>query len=200
MRCTHAIVYGWLRFAYVCGGYYIWMWCANSRLIGKSKGMKQLLMEVGKWAPTLKTKCKPPRHEDSHAAARTKHTHTIDCCQYGRLLHITDSKKTRLEDTHLARMVKMANYKIMFIPKYHCGSYVAILAGNMLCIWWQVIYFEHVSSRNIDNCLPFYIILSKRVGSNWKNLEIYEVCNTWALSAHTAITERTHPISHSFCD
>ena len=56
----------------------------------------------------------------------TKHTHTKDCCQYGRLVHLTkcDQAPVRLSDTHLAKLTKQAGYRIQFIPKYHCGSCV----------------------------------------------------------------------------
>ena len=105
--------------------------------------MKQLLMEANQWNPKLKSKCQSSNKSkkrkvnnkediasiiasassnDAGIIENKKHEHTSDCCQYGRLLHLTKCKETRNEDTHLATLVKKAGYQIYFIPKYRLES------------------------------------------------------------------------------
>ena len=99
-------------------------------------------MEADQWTDKLKFTCKKAKPKkrtlsemniasiiactssnDASIIEKKKHTHTSDCCQYGRLLHLTKCKETRDEDTHLAKLVKEAGYQIRFIPKYHCGLF-----------------------------------------------------------------------------
>ena len=113
------------------------------RLIGQSKGIRHILMEADQWIHGLKRTCKiakPKKRKindkgviasiiasstsnEASIAENKKHEHTHDCCQIGRLLHLTKCKETRAEDTHLAKLVKEAGYQILFIPKYHCGLF-----------------------------------------------------------------------------
>ena len=113
------------------------------RLIGQSKGIRHILMEADQWIHGLKRTCKTAKPKkrkindkgviasiiasstsnEASIAENKKHEHTHDCCQIGRLLHLTKCKETRAEDTHLAKLVKEAGYQILFIPKYHCGLF-----------------------------------------------------------------------------
>ena len=115
------------------------------RLIGQSKGIRHILMEADQWIPGLLYTCKKAKSKskkrkmndkeviasmldsttsnEASIAENKKHEHTHDCCQIGRLLHLTKCKETRAEDTHLAKLVKEAGYQILFIPKYHCGLF-----------------------------------------------------------------------------
>ena len=113
------------------------------RLIGQSKGIRHILMEADQWIHGLKRTCKKAKPKkrkindkgviasiiasstsnEASIAENKKHEHTHDCCQIGRLLHLTKCKETRAEDTHLAKLVKEAGYQILFIPKYHCGLF-----------------------------------------------------------------------------
>ena len=113
------------------------------RLIGQSKGIRHILMEADQWIHGLKHTCKKAKPKkrkmndkeviasmldsttsnEASIAENKKHEHTHDCCQIGRLLHLTKCKETRAEDTHLAKLVKEAGYQILFIPKYHCGLF-----------------------------------------------------------------------------
>ncbi len=60
-------------------------------------------------------------------ASDQAHRHTKDCCQRGRLAHLTKGDiADRYSNTHLTKMTREAGYEIKFIPKYHCGA-----------LWWQ---------------------------------------------------------------
>jgi len=115
-----------------------------SRLIGQPKGMKQVLMETGHWERKLKANCATNKKRKSPAdvlkagfedavaagavdASDQAHRHTKDCCQRGRLAHLTKGDiADRYSNTHLTKMTREAGYEIKFIPKYHCGA-----------LWWQ---------------------------------------------------------------
>ncbi|EXX66663.1 hypothetical protein RirG_121640 [Rhizophagus irregularis DAOM 197198w] len=119
----------------------------DEKLCRKPKGMKQILLERGKWKEGLRANCQLCKNGD-------KDPNRVDCCAR-RIISLEPDFVAQKGALH--EIISTAGHKCVFYPKFHCKL-------NYIEMYWGATKNLHVKTA---------IILGKFARKTWHYMDIY---------------------------